>query len=83
MDPKYINGAFETDREFLGGNGPLFEASQFRREVVQALDVYGQLLPIFLMLLFKDKYILKKKQAILPYHHLTLILFLFLAQRIQ
>ena len=48
MQPRYtqnINEAFETDREFLGGSGPLFEAFLFRREVAQALGVYGQLLP--------------------------------------
>jgi hypothetical protein len=49
MKPRYtqnINEAFETDREFLGGSGPLFEAFLFRREVAQVLGVYGQLLPI-------------------------------------
>jgi hypothetical protein len=42
----HINEAFETDREFLDGNDPLFEASQSRREVAPALSVYDQLLPI-------------------------------------
>jgi hypothetical protein len=42
----HINEGFETDREFLDGNDPLFEASQSRREVAPVLSVCDQLLPI-------------------------------------